>query len=163
MDALTLFGLFSVSAMLVCYSLESRSYWFVLLFACVRSRLRLWVPSRRLAVWAGRGGLVSGRPYALAGRAKILITTDAPPEVIPNRNDFPRRIGIPLTLRCRSRPPVTRTAGIEALTSRNAPTVTSETGWRALRNGTGSSLQSNAKACSSSRAASLKSFNGSMP
>jgi hypothetical protein len=33
MDALTLFGLFSVSAMLVCYSLESRSHWFVLLFA----------------------------------------------------------------------------------------------------------------------------------
>jgi hypothetical protein len=54
-------------------------------------------------------------------------------------------------------------AGIEALTSRKAPTVTSETGWRALRNGTDPSLQSNAKACSSSRAASLKSFNGSMP
>jgi hypothetical protein len=33
MDALTLFGLFGVSAMLVCYSLESRSHWFVLLFA----------------------------------------------------------------------------------------------------------------------------------
>jgi 4-hydroxybenzoate polyprenyltransferase len=33
MDALTLFGLFAVSAMLVCYSLESRSHWFVLLFA----------------------------------------------------------------------------------------------------------------------------------
>jgi hypothetical protein len=47
-----------------------------------------------------RGGLVSGCPYALAGRAKLLITADAPPEVIPNRHDFPRRIGIPLTLRC---------------------------------------------------------------
>ena len=33
MDALTLFGLFAVSAMLVCYSLESRTHWFVLLFA----------------------------------------------------------------------------------------------------------------------------------
>jgi hypothetical protein len=33
MDALTFFGLFSVSAMLVCYALESRSHWFVLLFA----------------------------------------------------------------------------------------------------------------------------------
>ena len=33
MDALTLFGLFAVSAMLVCYALESRSPWFVLLFA----------------------------------------------------------------------------------------------------------------------------------
>jgi hypothetical protein len=33
MDALSLFGLFAVSAMLVCYALESRSHWFVLLFA----------------------------------------------------------------------------------------------------------------------------------
>jgi hypothetical protein len=32
-NALTLFGLFAVSAMLVCYALESRSHWFVLLFA----------------------------------------------------------------------------------------------------------------------------------
>jgi hypothetical protein len=33
MDALTVFGLFAVSAMLMCYALESRSHWFVLLFA----------------------------------------------------------------------------------------------------------------------------------
>jgi hypothetical protein len=33
MDAITAFGLFAVSAMLVCYALESRSHWFVLLFA----------------------------------------------------------------------------------------------------------------------------------
>ena len=33
MDALTVFGLFAVSAMLVCYALERRSHWFVLLFA----------------------------------------------------------------------------------------------------------------------------------
>ena len=33
MDALALFGLFAVSAMLACYALESRSHWFVLLFA----------------------------------------------------------------------------------------------------------------------------------
>lgn len=33
MDVLTLFGLFAVSAMLVCYALENRSHWFVLLFA----------------------------------------------------------------------------------------------------------------------------------
>ena len=33
MDALTVFGLFAVSAMLVCYALESHSHWFVLLFA----------------------------------------------------------------------------------------------------------------------------------
>jgi hypothetical protein len=32
-DALTLFGLFAVIAMLVCYALEARSRWFVLAFA----------------------------------------------------------------------------------------------------------------------------------
>jgi hypothetical protein len=33
MDFLTLFGLFAVSAMLVCYAFENRSHRFVLLFA----------------------------------------------------------------------------------------------------------------------------------
>ena len=33
MDPLTAFGLFAVAAMLVCYALEDRSYWFVLAFA----------------------------------------------------------------------------------------------------------------------------------
>jgi hypothetical protein len=33
MDALTIFGLFAVIAMLVCYALEDRSRWFVLGFA----------------------------------------------------------------------------------------------------------------------------------
>jgi len=32
-DALTIFGLFAVTAMLVCYALEKRSPWFILLFA----------------------------------------------------------------------------------------------------------------------------------
>jgi hypothetical protein len=32
MDALTIFGVFAVSAMLVCYAFESRSHWFVVLF-----------------------------------------------------------------------------------------------------------------------------------
>ena len=32
-DALTAFGLFAVTAMLVCYALEDRSHWFVLAFA----------------------------------------------------------------------------------------------------------------------------------
>jgi hypothetical protein len=31
---LTLFGLFAVSAMLICYALEHRSHWFILGFAC---------------------------------------------------------------------------------------------------------------------------------
>lgn len=33
MNPLSLFGLFAVSAMLVCYALEARSRWFVLAFA----------------------------------------------------------------------------------------------------------------------------------
>ncbi|HVA00191.1 MAG TPA: hypothetical protein VMV34_00905 [Terriglobia bacterium] len=33
MNMLTLFGLFAVTAMLVCYALEKRSPWFVLMFA----------------------------------------------------------------------------------------------------------------------------------
>lgn len=33
MDRVTLFGLFAVTAMLVCYALEHRSHWYVLAFA----------------------------------------------------------------------------------------------------------------------------------
>ncbi len=33
MDALTAFGLFAVSAMLICYACEARSPWFILAFA----------------------------------------------------------------------------------------------------------------------------------
>ena len=33
MDGLTLFGLFAVTAMLLCYALEDRSHWFVIGFA----------------------------------------------------------------------------------------------------------------------------------
>ena len=33
MDGLTLFGLFAVTLMLVCYALEDRSPWFILAFA----------------------------------------------------------------------------------------------------------------------------------
>ena len=33
MDRLTLFGLFAVTAMLVCYALEDRSRWFIFAFA----------------------------------------------------------------------------------------------------------------------------------
>ncbi len=33
MDALTLFGLFAVTAMLVCYACEQRNAWFILAFA----------------------------------------------------------------------------------------------------------------------------------
>jgi hypothetical protein len=41
MDMLTAFGLFAVTAMLICYAFESRSAWFVLAFAiaCVLGSL----------------------------------------------------------------------------------------------------------------------------
>jgi hypothetical protein len=32
MDRLTLFGLFAVTTMMVCYALENRSHWFILAF-----------------------------------------------------------------------------------------------------------------------------------
>src|SRR5207237_2656630 len=34
MDILAAFGLFAVSAMLLCYTLEARSHWWTLAFAC---------------------------------------------------------------------------------------------------------------------------------
>ena len=34
MDTLAAFGLFAVTAMLVCYALEDRSPWFIAAFAC---------------------------------------------------------------------------------------------------------------------------------
>ncbi len=41
MSSLTLFGLFAVTAMLVCYALENRNTWFILAFAfaCVLGSL----------------------------------------------------------------------------------------------------------------------------
>jgi hypothetical protein len=47
MSGLTLFGLLGVTAMLVCYALESRSHWFVLGFAVA-------------CVWASVYGFLQG-------------------------------------------------------------------------------------------------------
>jgi hypothetical protein len=59
MDALTLFGLFAVSAMLVTYALEERSAWFIWAFAvaCVLASLYgflqgAWPFGLVEAVWA---------------------------------------------------------------------------------------------------------------
>jgi hypothetical protein len=59
MDALTLFGLFAVTAMLVCYAFENRSHWFVLAFAvaCLLGSAygflqRAWPFGLVEAVWA---------------------------------------------------------------------------------------------------------------
>ena len=51
MDLLTAFGLFAVTAMLVCYALEDRSAWFVLAFAGACALGSVYgLPARRMAV-----------------------------------------------------------------------------------------------------------------
>jgi hypothetical protein len=59
MNALTLFGLFAVTAMLVTYALEARSHWFILAFAgsCVLGSIYgflqgAWPFGAVEAVWA---------------------------------------------------------------------------------------------------------------
>src|SRR5437867_11810228 len=71
MDRLTLFGLFAVTAMLVCYALEERSPWFVLAFAmaCALGSAYgflqgAWPFGLVEAVWAG----VAVRRWRLATR-----------------------------------------------------------------------------------------------
>jgi hypothetical protein len=70
--SLTLFGLFSVTAMVVCYALEARSPWFILGFAvaCALGSLygflqEAWPFGLAEAVWAG----VAVRRWRLATRA----------------------------------------------------------------------------------------------
>ena len=72
MDALSLFGLFAVSAMLVCYALEARSPWFTLAFAgaCGLGSLYgflqgAWPFGLVEAIWAG----VALRKWMLSPRA----------------------------------------------------------------------------------------------
>ena len=56
MDALTLFGLVAVTAMLIFYALEDRSPWYVLAFVGrVRARLALRISAGGLAFWRRRG------------------------------------------------------------------------------------------------------------
>ncbi|MGM4885260.1 hypothetical protein AB7813_07275 [Tardiphaga sp. 20_F10_N6_6] len=72
MDPLSLFGLFAVSAMLVCYALEARSPWFTLAFAgaCGLGSLYgflqgAWPFGLVEAIWAG----VALRKWMLIPRA----------------------------------------------------------------------------------------------
>ena len=60
MDPLTLFGLFAVSAMLVCYALEDRSHWSIFAFAvsCTLGSIYgfgqgAWPFGLVEAIWAG--------------------------------------------------------------------------------------------------------------
>ena len=70
MTGLTVFGLFAVTAMLVCYALERRSSWFILAFAascvmaCVYGFLSgAWPFGVVEAIWA----LVAFQRWRLAG------------------------------------------------------------------------------------------------
>jgi hypothetical protein len=62
-DPLTAFGLFAVTAMLVCYALEHRSHWFILAFAgaCALGSIYgflqgAWPFGLVEAIWAGVAG-----------------------------------------------------------------------------------------------------------
>lgn len=66
MSGLTLFGLFAVSAMLVCYAFENRNVWFICICHLVRPRPSLRFFARRLAVWISRNGMGSSRFAPLA-------------------------------------------------------------------------------------------------
>jgi hypothetical protein len=69
MDRLTLFGLFAVTAMLLCYALESRSRWFILAFAasCVLGSAYGFLQGG-LAIRIDRGCLVHCGGAAMADR-----------------------------------------------------------------------------------------------
>ena len=73
LNSLTLFGLFAVSAMMVCYAFESRSRWFILAFAasCALGSLYgflqgAWPFGLIEAVWS----VVAVRRWWLAEKAK---------------------------------------------------------------------------------------------
>jgi len=72
MDRLTIFGLFAVTAMLICYALEARSRWFILAFAgaCVLGSIYgflqgAWPFGAVEAIWA----LVAVRRWTTATKA----------------------------------------------------------------------------------------------
>ena len=70
MDGLTLFGLFSVSAMLACYALEDRNHIFVLAFAAACALGSIYgFHAGRLAIRIDRGDLGRRRAAALETQA----------------------------------------------------------------------------------------------
>jgi hypothetical protein len=74
-SSLTLFGLFAVTAMLVCYAFENRNTWFILAFAfaCVLGSLYgflqgAWPFGLVEAIWAA----VAARRWWLAARSNFV-------------------------------------------------------------------------------------------
>ena len=66
MDALSLFGLFAVTAMLVCYALEDRSTWYILAFSGACAWVGIRFPARRMALRSSGGGLGRNRLAPMA-------------------------------------------------------------------------------------------------
>lgn len=89
MDVLTLFGLLAVAAMLVCYAMEDRSHWFVLLFAasCALGSAYGFLQGA-WAVRSGRSGLGIGGAAAVAskGVARETRLRSAPEKDFRNRD-----------------------------------------------------------------------------
>jgi hypothetical protein len=72
MDGLSIFGLFAVTTMLVCYALESRSHWFILGFrGSLRARLGVWISAGSMAVRRRRGDLVRYRFASVAAQLAL--------------------------------------------------------------------------------------------
>jgi hypothetical protein len=71
MDALSLFGLFAVTAMLVAYALEDRSPWFILAFAGACALGSIYGFLQGAWPLAGRGDLGRRRVAALVCQAAI--------------------------------------------------------------------------------------------
>ena len=72
MDALSAFGLFAVTLMVICYALEDRSRWYILgfAFACVLGSIYGFLQGR-LAIWR-RGSRMGGDSrVALEKKARV--------------------------------------------------------------------------------------------
>jgi len=109
MDSLTAFGLFAVTAMLVCYALERRSRWFVLLFAfsCALGSvygflqgawpfglveaiwsvvaLRRWITAPLLHSWAPQVEQGAQEVNSLRSKPKAWVSTEGGPEPLVMR------------------------------------------------------------------------------
>jgi len=71
MSRLTLFGLFAVTAMLVCYAFENRSRWYILAFSAACCWARFTDFCKSLAIWIVEGvwSVVALRRWWLAGKS----------------------------------------------------------------------------------------------
>jgi hypothetical protein len=65
---LSVFGLFAVTAMLLCYALEHRSVWFSWHLPSRVAKLRLRLLAGRVAVWTCRSGLGRRRNMTMVVR-----------------------------------------------------------------------------------------------